>query len=505
MDYTEIDEEASKLQEKGDSEVEVLELIVGENTINWRFSRGRTHSDEATLLASDQEALILDSLTRATINFLVEQMQLLAGLQRTTDNENAEVSGALDKLIKILGTYLYRVLFRGKIQEKLDAALRRGDLDLLRVQLELEHNMELAKWPWEYLYRQWDGATGGGEFLARITQLVLNRRLLVDKSIQAQLPVKILFVVSRPEDLGVVLCAPVLNEIRKLQEQNVVKLRGLIEDKVTRQAFRKAVRDFQPNIIHFIGHGRLTSGGGEVAFVNDDEEGHADWVQAEVFADWVARSKHLKLVFLQACESAISGPYGLSLAMRLAHRNIPAVVAMQDKVDNTVASTFASSFYEALAQGLSVDQAVKEGRDAVAALRGGMLYAFGVPVLYLSSYQSLIVQESASDRRPTNDLSERDPLKPSEKRHPCPSCGKSIKEESRACSYCGLHFYCSFCKKRLDDPLGDYCNWCGGRLRCDQCRAYRDDPESPLCRACRNRTSELSAIGDKEQPLAGVS
>ncbi len=502
--YPSADKCAVRARGKGYSEVEVLELETNEDDIKWNFSQGTALSNQITRLANGHEDLELSFLTRETIDFLVSQLQLLANISRTghDDMQKEEISSMLDRLIKILGMHLYKVLFKGRIQDKLEAALNRGDLDLLRVELELEQNRKLASWPWEYLYRPLDEANGDGEFLARSTQLVLNRRLYVDRPIGTPQPVKVLLVVSRPqtEDLGEVQCEPVLSEIRKLQKKNVVELHDLVEmvefsgtyqPTVTRQKFGRAIIEFSPHIIHFIGHGRWTHEGGQVAFVKGG--GEPDWVNDEEVANQVARCKDLKLVFLQACESArVAPPYGMSMAMRLAHRNIPAVVAMQDEVENETASTFACSFYEALARGLSVDQAVKEGREAVNNL-GYLHHAFGVPVLYLSSYESLIIQEKTPDPQASDLL--RDPSS----RFSCPQCNTVVAGASKVCSECGLHFYCRFCNARLDNPQGKFCNDCGERIRCERCgKNYRDNAENPLCQMCK------SHIGAAESGENGV-
>ena len=72
---------------------------------------------------------------------------------------------------------------------------------------------------------------------------------------------------------------------------------------VTRDHLRKVLDDEpKPVIVHFLGHGRVCHGHGELLFAT--ESGTQDWVDDQTFTDILGKSKVLKLVFLQACESA---------------------------------------------------------------------------------------------------------------------------------------------------------------------------------------------------------
>ena len=117
-----------------------------------------------------------------------------------------------------------------------------------------------------------------------------------------------------------------------------------------------------------------------------------DWV--DNFASLACGSDALKLVFLQACESALADPHTpiSAVAHDCADKGVPAVVAMQAKIENRAANEFACKFYETLAEEKPVDYAVKEGREALSELlkRREQSLAFGVPVLYLRSYGNLI-------------------------------------------------------------------------------------------------------------------
>src|SRR5262249_38609588 len=133
---------------------------------------------------------------------------------------------------------------------------------------------------------------------------------------------------------------------------------------------------------------------GQLAFVGPD--GKPDWRDEAEFASGVGNGNpNLRLVFLQACETALADPRAKisGVAMRLAYKQVPAVIAMQAKVKNQVANTFAGTFYDALWHQVPIDYAVREGREAIRIMEGPSVrdkLAFGIPVVYLSSYLGLI-------------------------------------------------------------------------------------------------------------------
>jgi hypothetical protein len=244
-----------------------------------------------------------------------------------------------------------------------------------------------------------------------------------------------------------------------IEDRAETRLRTMdYEWKATPERFKKAVRDFEPHIIHFTGHGRAVARGGQLAFVQPG--GAPDWVDDRDFASWVAESSALKLVFLQACESALPDPYvGVSgVARAVAALDIPAVVAMQYKVESQVANSFACRFYEELVQGGPVDVAAIAGRDAIMNMRSDLsqYMAFGLPVVYLKGYEGMIVQapgESRADIIPPSSAATA---------LACWRCERPVSEDSRFCGGCGARLLCERedCSARIE-PTGNFCKRCG--------------------------------------------
>src|SRR5207253_130966 len=83
-------------------------------------------------------------------------------------------------------------------------------------------------------------------------------------------------------------------------------------------------------------------------------------------------------------------------ASKLAANNIPAIVAMQYKIENALGNDFASKFYQALIAYRTIEAAVQEGRAQILEnIRGwSVSRAFGVPVLYLRGSGALFAPKT---------------------------------------------------------------------------------------------------------------
>ena len=93
--------------------------------------------------------------------------------------------------------------------------------------------------------------------------------------------------------------------------------------------------------------------------------------------------RSLRLAVLNSCEGARGGrtdPYS-GRAQSPVRQGIPAVVAMQFEITDTVAIAFARSLYEAVADGYPLDAAMAEARKAVRHQPNPV--EWGTPVLYL--------------------------------------------------------------------------------------------------------------------------
>lgn len=153
------------------------------------------------------------------------------------------------------------------------------------------------------------------------------------------------------------------------------------------------------HVLHFIGHGGFDTDTESGFLEFSDQSGAALPIPARRLGATAARSGDLRLVVLNACDSAATGAAGAfsSTAAKLMMEGIPAVVAMQYEITDPAALAFAASFYEALARGKPVDQAVTRAREIVRVTQNSL--EFATPVLYLASDQTRLFEVAAPPAR----------------------------------------------------------------------------------------------------------
>lgn len=146
------------------------------------------------------------------------------------------------------------------------------------------------------------------------------------------------------------------------------------------------------HVVHYMGHGDFQHGRGVLLLHQDG--GGEDPVEAEAFVTAMQAAGDVRLVFLNACNTAQSDASGASdpfsgVASSLVFEGIPAVVAMQRPVPDAAAIVLAKHFYACVAKGVPVDAAVSEGRRQMFfANRASLDWA--IPVLFMRSPNGLL-------------------------------------------------------------------------------------------------------------------
>jgi hypothetical protein len=304
---------------------------------------------------------------------------------KTDKNERAAAA-------KAFGKQLFDMVFVQAVREcwKTSLALADAQEKGLRLRLRLTDVPELADLPWELMY---DDASNRFVNLSANTPLV---RYLdspyPSRSLQIQPPLRILGVLSLPEDyddlavereweqlkdsLGALLASGLM-ELYRLEEARTAKL-------------QEALRKREYHILHFIGHGELDEKTGEGKVVFENERGRGRLVSGEMLGTLLRDARSLRLVVLNACEGARqarSDPFG-GVAQRLVQQKIPAVIAMQFEITDRAALAFSKEFYAALADNYPIEAAVGEARKAIFSLPNETEWA--TPVLYSRSPTGLL-------------------------------------------------------------------------------------------------------------------
>jgi hypothetical protein len=350
----------------------------------------RIGRDNVTATSKDSETfegpIELDQLRLATIR-VFEELLLDDKIQERRHME-------------VLGQHLYAAILAGPVGNFIDQKRREvAKNDRLRVQLQFEKdvNSEIASLPWEFLY-----SPTQKDFLATDPTLVLSRYLALEHKREVfkpvERPLRTLVVISRPVNERPVLAAEVVDVIRSLNLQGHEPVVTVEEVKqTTLEGIEEALRKHQPHIFHFIGHGKYnpTTRTGYLALVNSEnsESEHCD--DSTLIERFKESQCYPGLVFLHMCEGgmlerdssllqAFSG-----FGPKLIHAKIPTVVAMQYPIRNEDAREFSKNFYNTLATGGSVDEAVQEGRRRLDLTRKTRL--FGTPILFMHSATSLVL------------------------------------------------------------------------------------------------------------------
>ena len=295
-------------------------------------------------------------------------------------------------LLKALGRQLYQALFPDKINARFQATIAsaQGNQESVRLRLIFQ-SPELAALPWEFLYDE-----DTNIFLANNTETVLSRYIdvpLQKRDIKAaNLPLKVLLVISTPTDLATLDIAGEEKLIREALGKHIET--GEIELDVLQSAtignINQKLREKPYNVFHFIGHGVFENNQGSIALV--DTVGKSKLLDDQSFANFFLGNSNLGLVILNSCQGATvsSNQAFAGTAPNLVRRGIPAVVAMQYSILDNTAKLFADEFYRTLALGYPVDTAIQTTRNAISMEVGLDKRDFATPVLYMRAKDGII-------------------------------------------------------------------------------------------------------------------
>ncbi len=171
--------------------------------------------------------------------------------------------------------------------------------------------------------------------------------------------------------------------LRPLQELGKVQVHWL-EGLITRSDLLDALRQLQPHLLHFVGHGFYDEANGQGGLMLGRQEAGnqvADPIGTAELGVMLDGSR-VRLALLNACQT---GRAAGGVAEALVKAALPAALGMQADVPDEAAVAFAGAFYRAIADGWPVDAAAVEGRRLLAAQVGLNSPWWALPVLYMRS------------------------------------------------------------------------------------------------------------------------
>src|SRR4051794_14401202 len=301
--------------------------------------------------------------------------------------------------IRQFGGRLFDAVFHDDVRETLTRSVDEveGHDAGLRLRLRLADCPELADLPWEYIY---DPRARRFLALSQWTPVVryldLRRRI---PPLPIRPPLRILMMAANPTDFDPLNVddewAKVRDATGGLQRTGRVQV-----DRVpagTLADLRRQLRQGSYHVFHYVGHGRYNpeTGDGELAL--EGLSGRAQLISGAELGARLSDHRSLRLAVLNSCEGARGGrtdPYA-GTAQSLVCQGIPAVVATQFEITDAAAITFAQNLYEAVADGLPLDAAMAEARNAILDQPNPVEWA--TPVLYLRAPDGRIFDVTAPD------------------------------------------------------------------------------------------------------------
>jgi tetratricopeptide (TPR) repeat protein/CHAT domain-containing protein len=286
------------------------------------------------------------------------------------------------------GKMIYSKVFSGELGDYFNNSIKETQKNSagLRISLRFDEDVpEIAALPWEYLHN-------GKEFLISRKNILISRLpLSADRIYFEPLEsiLRMLVIISGPDD-------PRVSPLNTKKEQEIILeavdslyRKQKIKVDFTEDANFENIQDYLTekdyHIVHFTGHGVFDEENEKGYLLFENEKGKPRLIDNEEVADLFAE-RGIRLVVLSSCQTAkgSSRKSFADLASVLSIRGVPAVVAMQYSILDEVAIKFAHTFYKTIANGRSVDLALKEARLAIKNSEKSNKADFATPVLYLS-------------------------------------------------------------------------------------------------------------------------
>jgi hypothetical protein len=273
---------------------------------------------------------------------------------------------------KVFGRYLFELLIGAQNWSELHRLAGNQSIELgLSMPLD---DSALQRLPWELMHN-------GRMFLAQEGQVAILRRIDGPATAVPSMhsPPRVLFVVGTELNNEVIQSGT--EYLRLLQALRVANLSASLQTRLliaaTYERTEAALRDFQPDVVHFICHGFIDQSGKCYIELMDSHAPHQPrrlYLAALIDLLQAGGERQPRVVVLSACYSANAsvtevGQVAVPLAAQLVEAGIPLAVGMAGPITDQACRLFARRFYESLLTGGDLAHATAAGRRA--AIRGG--------------------------------------------------------------------------------------------------------------------------------------
>lgn len=319
-----------------------------------------------------------------------------------------------------LGSGLFDAVFRNEVlvawSRSKDAV--RQDGRGLRLRLRLTNAPSLAAMPWELLYDK-----SSRMFYAQSDRTPVVRYLDVTnppRPLTVRGPLRILAVIASPDGLPKLDVeqewSTICNALADKQRAQLVHIDRLPAPTIGE--LQRWLRHNEVHVLHFVGHGYFDDRLEDGMLMFTDASGRAAPVSSAVLGTHVRDHDPLRLVVLNACQTARVDdvdPYS-GMAQGLIQQEAAAVVAMQFPISDNAAIVFTREFYGAVADGEPLDQAMASARKALLAEYAG---EWATPVLFLRAPDGRVFDRAENPNLPA--ASGQPPVPPEPEPEPQPT------------------------------------------------------------------------------------
>lgn len=293
------------------------------------------------------------------------------------------------------GHSLYRSVFIQDVESRFQAYLNRRKYEEGVRICVCAQSGELSEAIWETLCNEPDLQDS---FLALDPRTPVVRIPRIGKEVylrKISIPLRILVVLSSPRRIPKISAeeerAALEQALGGLVTQGTLEVDYLGFDNSTEANFDKlqtylAGQDYPYDIVHIIGHGLLEAGQQGVIALTNPIDGKRQDVSASSLAK-LFQSRGVMFVILQSCESGAVDAntlYFAGVAQQLVASGVPAVLAMQEVIDQDVARYFIAKLYTHwLSDRCLLEDALTQARQNVYQVFSERAAAWAIPVLYI--------------------------------------------------------------------------------------------------------------------------
>jgi ABC-type branched-subunit amino acid transport system substrate-binding protein len=328
---------------------------------------------------------------------LLERLDTVLKANKVRDTGSLE---SLEIAVRRFGEELFSYIFQAEVRSLYSEfrTIAAQTQAVLRLRLQIIPP-ELNILPWELLHDSECYLCLSPHpkiLLVRVPETLTQKR-----SLSYTPPLRLLGITSTPKDEEVLDIKKekgyIENALGSLKERGRVEYEWV-------EAKAKVLRGLKHgrswHILHFIGHGKFDRANLEGNLILEDETNETHNYTANQLS--LALHKDIQLVFLNACDSARGHPLNSlsNFAYNLARSGVPAIVAMQFKITDDAASELAKTFYERLAAGEAVDDALADARHDIHTAANRNRLDWAAPVLYISTSNSILFKRTPDASSP---------------------------------------------------------------------------------------------------------